>query len=130
MANENTIQLSKAKEAISATSADDKEFSSSFLEAKKLEHESETTKENNRHAKAMLGWFGVVFGHEKCASVYIAFTVALLSILIASGCLLAAYTKETNSEAWFKQTERAFAFALASISFIFGRSNVFNNDDK
>lgn len=116
----NKISRANVKNTIQEISEEEKKFDQSLDEAKHLE--LEILKENNRHAKAMLGWLGQCFGHEHNAPINIAFISMLLGFALSAGCFFAAFKFPSEKDFWGENSERGLSIALASLTYIFGRN--------
>ncbi|WP_027037558.1 hypothetical protein [Mesorhizobium ciceri] len=120
-------ERSAAKKAIKTESQDDPELADAISTAH--DYQLKLTQENNRHVEALrkqdLGFFGRAFGGEKSAPTYIASIAALIGLFGAGYCLTMAASIHDAAfvDFWSKQTERLVAFAVASLTFIFGRGS-------
>lgn len=121
MTNNENPPRSRVKKSIQNVAPDDKELTSSLVEARKIE--LEITKENNRHAKDMLGLIGRVFGHEGCAPVNIAALVVVVGIAIFVICTFYGLSSSDKiQDSIFRYGEKGIALAATGLAYIFGRA--------
>lgn len=115
------LNRTDAKGAIVSRETDDPELDAALSTAHKFQ--LELVKENNRHTEAMRGFAARIFGHGDNAPTYIAAAAVGAGMIIAAGCLIAAFQSETQGsfDLWAKQSERALAFAGTALAFIFGK---------
>lgn len=84
-------------------------------------------KEANRHrevfAKDERGKLGSLLGGESSAPVTIAFIAILIGSLVWIACLIAAYCLPDQADFWSTQANRALAFSLTALGYVFGKGS-------
>ncbi len=110
------LNRADAKEAIVSRETDDPELDAALSSGHKLQ--LELVKEQHRHAETMRGLGAKIFGHGDNAPTYIAAAAVGAGVVIAGGCLVAAYQSDIPSavDFWAKQSERAFSFAATALA--------------
>lgn len=115
------LNRADAKGAIVTRETGDPELEAALFSAHKFQ--LDLVKEQNRHTETMRGIGAKIFGHGDGASTYIAAAAVCAGVVIAGGCLFAAYKSgdQPAIDFWAKQAERAFSFSATALAFIFGK---------
>jgi len=84
-------------------------------------------KEANRHREAMAkgerGRIGNLLGNSDNAPTTIAFIAIIMGSFIWVGSLAVAYCVPEDSDFWATQGNRALAFTLTALGYVFGRGS-------